>query len=252
MTNWPDKAFIVVDTETTGLSFIEDRIINLGVAVFHGGQYVHGWDWLINTAKPSAPEAVAVHKITDAIRWQEGRPAEIVMRELETLINRAREHKMPVVMFNAPFDMSMIRAEFRRNNRPLDPTDLYVIDPLVIDRHYQKHIPVFTKPHMRLVSMAGRYGVVSPEHRALADAKTTGYIAIGQSLHHSAIRPLSVMELHRRQEKWYEEWTTVFLNYAKKKSFEVTIPAWPYGDGLRIPASTGDLLAERKDDVVKS
>lgn len=226
---WPNGPFIVFDTETTGLDFATDRIIEVSIAVFNGGQYIHGFNWLSNTEKPSNPDAVAVHGITDEHRWEFGRPPRDIFREVYGLLNRMRKQKKPVMAFNAPFDFTMLGMELFRQHYLFTVEDFRVIDPLVIDRHFETHIPVFTKPYMRLEQMAKRYCVSAPTHRALDDAKATGEVAIAQSLHHSQIRHMSPLQLHREQEKWYHQWCLRVGEFAAKKQIQFNILPWPFG-----------------------
>ena len=227
---WPRKCFIVFDTETTGLDFQKDRIIQVGVAVFNQEMYIHGWKWLLNTTYPSDADAVAVHGITDTHRYAEGESAHIVIPRVLGLFKRMRAAHGPVVAFNAPFDMSMFSVECSRLGIRFNVNGLHVIDPLVIDRHFERNVPIFTKPFMRLNQMAGRYGVLAPTHDALADCISTGYVAIAQSVHHTAIRRAELPDLVRSQQTWYEEWATKFISFAEKKDFIPRLPRWPFGD----------------------
>jgi DNA polymerase III subunit epsilon len=226
---WVNRSFIVIDTETTGLDFENDRIIQLAVAVFLKGQNVWNFDWLLNTPKASHPEALAVHRHTDEERYRSGVGAKPVFEHCRALLRRMRDNNSPVVAFNAPFDFTFLRAEFKRFKLGELP-EVRVIDPLVIDRHYQKNIPVFTKPHMRLASMAARYGVSAPTHNALDDAICTGHVLVGQSLHYSSIRTASPLDLHRRQLGWSEEFAAKVRAFADKKQIQFSIPRWPFGD----------------------
>lgn len=230
MTNyWPNRSFIVVDTETTGLDLENDRPIEIGVAVFLKSQLVWTFDWLLNTKKQSNPDAVAVHGITDEERWEKGVDSKSVCQHLIAMFRRNARSHCPVVVFNAQFDFSILHAEFDRFKLEYDFDDVNVIDPLVIERHFEKNIPIFTKPWMRQQQMALRYGITPPNHRALADAICTGNIALAQTLHHPGIRHMSVSELHRTQEKWFAEFKTKVDNFAKKKSIEFSMPSWPFG-----------------------
>lgn len=227
---WPNETFIVVDTETTGLDFTTDRVIEVGIAVFREGQYIHGFNWLVNNGVPSHPDALATHGITDESRERHGTLPQQVFRETATLVNQMRKYKKPVIAFNAPFDFMMLRAEWNRAHIPFYVDDLNIVDPLVIDRHFETKIPIFTKPYMRLGQMAARYGCHAPKHRALDDAIATGHIAIAQSLHHSSIRRMSPHDLMLGQERWYYEWSQKFLNWGQKKGIQFTMPTWPFGN----------------------
>jgi DNA polymerase III subunit epsilon len=239
---WANKSFVAFDTETTGLDFENDRMIQGALAVFLKGQNVWNWDWLINTRKESSPEALGVHGISDELRYTTGTDAKSVCLHLRALFCRMRDRNSPLVAFNAPFDFSMVRAEFKRFKINMDWKGLHVIDPLTIDRHYQKNVPVFTAPFMRQVEMAARYGVSAPTHNALDDAICTGHIALAQTLHHSAIRTASPIEMDRRQAQWHQEWAAKVTAFTNKKGLEWSIPAWPFGDGLENDNQRQDAL----------
>lgn len=230
MTTWPRRTYIALDTETTGLVFDEDRIIQIGIAVFYKGEYVHGWEWLSNVGRPSHPDAVATHGIIDEYRYENGESPRRIFPQIMSLVHRMQEAKQPIVVFNSPFDFSFLQRECEITGASFYKEQLYVVDPLVIDRHFEKNVPVFTKPWMRQQQMAARYGVGSSNHTALADAIIAGKIAYAQTLHHPGIRNASVPELHRCQEQWYEEWAKIFISFARKKEFSVSIPGWPFGN----------------------
>lgn len=104
-----------------------------------------------------------------------------------------------------------------------------MIDPLVIDRHYESKIPIFTKPYMRLGQMAARYGVSAPDHNALVDAICAGYVGIAQTTHHSALRTASPRDLHMRQIEWHSTFRAKVDAFAVKKKIEFNVPDWPWG-----------------------
>ncbi len=229
MTSWAARRFAVIDTETTGLEFGTDRVIQLSVAIVDAGQYMTGSEWLINNGYPSKEDAIKVHGITDEEREQFGLDPQRVFFPVSILIEQLISMHCPLVAFNAAFDLLMLQHEFSLLDLSFKTEGLYVIDPLVIDRHYQKNIPVFTKPWMRLEKMAERYRVLAPSHHALDDAKTTGYVLIEQTMHHPPLRRMSLPELHRNQVKWHDEWANILRSWGTKKSISFTIPVWPFG-----------------------
>lgn len=227
---WPNRSFVAIDTETTGLNFEHDRPIQVAMAVFLKSQLVWQFNWFSNTAHPSAKEALDVHHISDDWRQANGISSRDIMQHLLTLFNRCSERNTPVIAFNAPFDFSMIRAEMKRYHMHLDTSRLYVIDPLVIDRHYERNIPIFTKPYMRLGQMAARYGLSAPNHNALNDAICAGYLASAQSVHHSAIRTNSPRDIHKLQTDWYADFRAKISAFGEKKKINIITPDWPFGD----------------------
>lgn len=197
MPYWSRRNFISLGMVTSGHDPDQDRIDHLAMSVFYGSRKVWEFSWIVKE---------------DAERFG-------IMRHAVSLVNRLREFKLPLVVFNAPMELSFFRAECRRTGTSLDTRRLYVIDPLIIDYHYRKQ----TRPvnaFKRECELATRYGLLPPMCDALADATAVGYIAIAQSLHHSAIASASVMQLHRSQMIWYKEWN---------KKYHIDAPSWPFG-----------------------
>src|SRR3954468_1324263 len=63
---WADTRIAVIDFETTGLSSENDRILEVGVAFFAGGQLTLLKNWLVNPGMPIPEQSRAVHGIGDA------------------------------------------------------------------------------------------------------------------------------------------------------------------------------------------
>ncbi|HUF56109.1 MAG TPA: DNA polymerase III subunit epsilon [Thermohalobaculum sp.] len=108
---------IVWDTETTGLDFVADRIVEIGaIEIVNGlptGEQRH---YYLNPERPMPREAFAIHGLGDAFLADKPRFAEIVDDFLEFVAD-AR-----LVAHNAAFDMGMLNAELRRLGRPALPT----------------------------------------------------------------------------------------------------------------------------------
>ncbi len=60
-----DETFLVVDTETTGLTPPKDRTVEIGAVLLKNGQIEDTWESLINPDIPIPPEASAIHHLTD-------------------------------------------------------------------------------------------------------------------------------------------------------------------------------------------
>ena len=120
---------IVFDTETTGLEFKNDRVIEIGgielLNHFPTGRSFHVY---INPGDRRVhPDALAVHGITDEFLKDKPTFDQIVDEMLE-FFDGARW-----VAHNATFDMSFINAEFERLRRPPVAGEL-VVDTLALAR----------------------------------------------------------------------------------------------------------------------
>ncbi|MBX3596573.1 MAG: DNA polymerase III subunit epsilon [Rhizobiaceae bacterium] len=154
---------IIFDTETTGLDFKLDRVIEIGaieiVNRFPTGRVFH--EYIHPDGREIHPDAEAVHGISLASLT--GKPvfAAIADKFLE-FIEGAK-----LVAHNATFDMNFINAEFARLGFPPVEPDL-VVDTLVLAR--RKH-PMGPNS---LDALCRRYGIDNSKrtkHGALLDSE---------------------------------------------------------------------------------
>jgi DNA polymerase-3 subunit epsilon len=161
---------IILDTETTGLDFRLDRIIELGgvelVNKFPTGRTFH--EYINPGDRQIHPEAMAIHGISDADLAGKPRFAEIADAFLE-FIDGAH-----VVAHNASFDASFINAELERIGvDPIAPDR--VVDTLAIAR--RKH-PMGPNS---LDALCRRYGIDNAHrtlHGALLDSELLAEVYI--------------------------------------------------------------------------
>lgn len=161
---------IVFDTETTGLEFKNDRVIEIGgielLNHFPTGRSFHVY---INPGDRRVhPDALAVHGITDEFLKDKPTFDQIVDEMLE-FFDGARW-----VAHNATFDMSFINAEFERLRRPPVAGEL-VVDTLALAR--RKH-PMGPNS---LDALCRRYGIDNSHrtrHGALLDSELLAEVYI--------------------------------------------------------------------------
>lgn len=155
---------IVLDTETTGLSWAEgDRLVEIGavelVNMIPTGQNFHRY---INPERPVSEGAAEVHGLTDAFLADKPRFGEIV-GEFMAFLGEGD----PIVIHNAAFDTGFINAELGRHGfRPLPPER--VVDTLTLAR--RKHPGASNS----LDALCARYGIdnsARTKHGALLDAE---------------------------------------------------------------------------------
>jgi DNA polymerase III epsilon subunit-like protein/8-oxo-dGTP pyrophosphatase MutT (NUDIX family) len=218
----------VFDLETTGVDVDTSRIVSACVAVLDAdGQLVARWDWLADPGIPIPEGASAVHGITTERARRDGRQARVVVAEITQALRVLFATGVPVVVYNAPYDLTLLDRECRRHG--LEPIDAPgpVIDPLVID----KTVDRYRKGKRTLEVAAAQYQVaLDGAHDAGADAIAAGRVAWALLKAFPDELDIPLADLHGRQEIWFAEHESRFRDYLRSvKGDDVTFePAtWP-------------------------
>ncbi len=102
------ERLIVLDTETTGLSPQDDRIVEIGCVELLNKRIGEEQQWYINPGIPIPQEAVEIHGITDEM--VKDKPSfSIISKEFVDFIGDDQ-----LVIHNAAFDMRFLNAELKR------------------------------------------------------------------------------------------------------------------------------------------
>lgn len=111
---WNTARFVALDLETTGTDLERDRIIEIGVVVFDGGEVVERWQQLID------PEVELPDIITDVT----GIRAEdlVGMPRLEDVADRLISYLRSglLLAYNHEFDTTIVRAQLERIGRGIE------------------------------------------------------------------------------------------------------------------------------------
>lgn len=234
--SWYRNSFCALDTETTGLDWFSDRVIQLGLSYFKNGEYAYGQSWIINSGKDSSPEAILTHGISNAQQRFEGKEPRAVYISLKHMIEGTNH----LVIMNAPFDLNFLISEYLRLG--IEPPKFpYIVDPLVIDRFYSKNrIPSLAKGRRNLKALSERYGIYDyPLHDAGYDSRRVGELSIIMAQRHGQLDRQPLSELYKRQKKWHREWSDEFAAFADAKGFMFTSAEWPHRE---VQWETGQLL----------
>jgi DNA polymerase III subunit epsilon len=232
MTRWYDGPLAAFDTETTGVDVEEDRIVSAAVVVqdMTGGR-PRVTRWLINPGVPVPPGATEVHGLTDEHLQRNGRWPAPVMEEIARALAEQCGAARPLVVMNAPFDLTILDRELRRHRaaslgRYLEHVPLCVLDPRVLDKHLDR----YRKGRRTLTDLCAQYEVVlDGAHDAAADATAALEVtrAVGRRFA-SRMERLSPAELHTLQAVWHaaqarglQAW------FARSGTPEAVDPAWP-------------------------
>lgn len=205
----------VFDLETTGIDVTEARIVSAHISMIDPSGNVLGRDdWLADPGIEIPEMATAVHGITTERARAEGAPAVTVVEEILTVLRGVFGEGIPLVVYNAPYDLTLLNNEALRHGLEViaDPTP--VIDPLVIDKALDR----FRKGKRTLEAASAHYGVaLTDAHDASADAIAAGRVAQAIARAHSAkIGALTPQELHAQQVSWAAEQAASFQEYMRR------------------------------------
>lgn len=157
-------AFVFFDTETTGFSPANDRIIELAAVKMLDGRIVETKSWLIDPKRKIPYGAQRVHGITPEM-VKDAPTFDRVYPEFSAFIEGA-----VLVAHNAPFDLRFMRAEMDRNGfqPPMNP----VLDSLKLFRNWYPDLPSHS-----LETVVTEERIRAPVfHRATDDARYIGLI----------------------------------------------------------------------------
>ncbi|MHC9045757.1 3'-5' exonuclease [Microbacterium saperdae] len=217
----------VFDLETTGVDVTTDRVVTAHVGVLDAnGRQVAARSWLADPGIPIPEGATAVHGVTTTHARAHGRPAAEVVGEITAALRSLLAQGVPVVAYNASYDFSLLAHEATRHGiQPLaDPSP--IIDPLVIDKAYDR----YRRGKRTLEVVAAHYAVpLEGAHEASADAIAAGRVA--QALARQFVLPQSLTELHTRQVGWArsqaESLTEYFISIGRLEPEEALDGTWP-------------------------
>ncbi|AZP21098.1 3'-5' exonuclease [Streptomyces aquilus] len=229
---WHRELLIGFDLETTGTDPREARIVTGAVIEVRAGQVMGHREWLADPGVEIPADAVAVHGISNEHATAEGRPADQVADAIADVLATYWKAGVPVVAYNAAFDLTLLSAELHRHGLPslrdrlggIDPAP--VVDPYTIDRAVDR----YRRGKRNLEAVCGEYGVpLDSAHDASADALAAARLAGAIADRHPKIAALGPADLHRSQITWYAEWAADFQNFLRRKgeTDAVVDGTWP-------------------------
>jgi DNA polymerase-3 subunit epsilon len=232
MTHWFEGPLAAFDTETTGVDVEGDRIVSAALVVQDAaGGRTHVTRWLVNPGVPVPVGATEVHGLTDDHLQRNGRWPAPVVEEIGRALAEQCAAGRPLVVMNAPFDLTLLDRELKRHRASslgayLQNSPLCVLDPRVLDKHLDR----YRKGRRTLTDLCELYGVVlDGAHDAAADATASLELvrAVGRRFS-SRLERLTPPELHTLQAVWHaaqarglQAW------FAKNGTAETVDPAWP-------------------------
>jgi DNA polymerase-3 subunit epsilon len=205
MSSWATEPMLAFDLETTGVNADGDRIATACAAVVREGVVGYQRDWMIAIDVDMPEEASAVNGLTTDHLRTHGRPAAHVIPEIANAVRYALSLGMPIVAYNAAFDLTFLDRECRRwvkqglvevigvDIRP-------VLDPFVLWKEADR----YRRGGRKLTDACDVFGVELGEnaHEAAADAIAATRVLYRLAQKYARIGGTSLDELHAAQVIW--------------------------------------------------
>lgn len=228
-TNLPRACF---DVETTGRDPQTARIVTASVVLVDAqGTVTREWEWLANPGVEIPEEAAAIHGVDNRTAQEHGLLAGQVVRELSNVLTDLWQQNIPVLAFNAAYDLTVLARESERHGVPArEPFP--VLDPFVLNKQVHR----FRKGKRTLGALCEEYGVVLDNaHTSAADALATERLATLMAAKFPELQRPAV-ELHEDQIEWAAAQAASLQEYFRRTNPHAVVEGtWPVHP---VPASS--------------
>ncbi|MEX1220166.1 MAG: exonuclease domain-containing protein [Solirubrobacterales bacterium] len=229
--NWFEGRLAAYDIETTGTDTENDRIVTAAVSIVGGGEETISRNWLVDPEIDIPGEAISVHGISNEKAKAEGQDAPSAVAEITQVLAEVVAEDIPIVAFNARFDLTILDREARRHGvEPLiekvgGPDGLLVIDPYVLEKRINK----FRKGGRTLSILCEDYGIpLTDAHDADADALAAARLAWKLGHINQELGAYDLPSLHDEQVVWADEQARSLQEYFEREGRTETVPtSWP-------------------------
>lgn len=235
MSGWWEQGFLVLDTETDSANPEQARLGSICRAIINPSERTK--DVRTSYVAIDMPEeASKVNGLTTEMLLAEGKPPADVLDDYCADLAAALMLGTPVVIMNAPYDLTVLDRDCRRNDVPtitdrLDGAPIGpIVDPLVLDKKVEKYRRRVseTQGARCLKTLAQVHGIGWDDeqaHTAEYDALQAGRVAWQLMRRYPLLSRLSLAKLHDAQVGWYAEQAESLAQFFRKKANQTDFEA---------------------------
>lgn len=218
--SWTDGPLVGLDFETTGVNPESDRIVTGTVIVDMPGFDLRVSNWTVDPGIEIPESASRIHGVTtEHVRTHGQRPTVAVWDIWDTIAEHWRPD-VPLVIYNAPFDLTMLDRELARHGFGGLEVRGPVLCPLTIDRAVDR----YRRGKRTLTDLFRHYcGMdLTEAHASEADVRATLMVLRVIAKKYPVIGNASLDKLHQHQQTWYHNWSLNFANHLAKSAHELS------------------------------
>lgn len=225
-TNLPfyEMPMLSIDTETTGIDPFEARIVTSSCVYDTPSEQAIIKNWLVDPGVEIPEGASDVHGVTNEHAMLFGQDPVDMLTDMAAAITDWVSQGFPLVVFNAPYDLTLLLEEFKRYHVAFNGDFGNVIDPFVLDKWFDQ----WRKGKRTLEATSAHYGVkLDGAHSADADALATVKLArvLGAKL-----RPanMTAKDIHMAQIEQKRKQAEGYQNYLRRTDSQAVVDgSWP-------------------------
>lgn len=242
---WHMSPLASADTETSGVDVESDRVLTAAVLEIDPSTGdVVTQSWVLDPGIDVPTQAADIHGYTtERIRAEGRKDVDVAIHEICEAVLALAYSGLPLIVYNAPFDLSLLDRESRRHG--LEPfgdrlvaARGAVIDPYCLDKHADK----WRRGARTLTAVSEHYGVPVGEaaHGCEADALASARVAYRIAQRYPQIAAMPLDELHGLQVAAKADQARSFKQYLAKqgKPHDDVREEWPV-----VPFTRQEVLA---------
>jgi DNA polymerase-3 subunit epsilon len=215
---WHTGTLVAYDLETDSPDPEDAHIVTACIAVIDGTGLTEPrlLTWVLKPLRDIPAGAAEIHGYDTARARAEGMDHAQGVRDIATRLGEATQDGVPIVAFNAVFDVTVTDREMRRHGiGAVEPAGLRVVDPFVLDKKFDQ----YRKGKRTLTATCAHYGVaLDGAHDASQDALAAARLAWRMAHRTPSLAGLSLDELHVMQVEAKAEQDRSYAAYLRRQA----------------------------------